>query len=135
MIDSLLARLAEIAETEFADVVITSEINMGKLRLYINDESFLEVWFSKRLEGRYAYHWERRHVDDTIYRWDNAKHEVWKNVKTFPYHFHDGKDEKVSESSLPEAPDDALRYTLIFVRKFLYKNEIDRSMRDNKSAL
>jgi len=37
MIDSLLARLAEIAETEFADVVITSELNMGKLRLYIND--------------------------------------------------------------------------------------------------
>jgi len=36
------------------------------------------------LTSRYAYHWERRHVDDTIYRWDNAKHEVWKKVKTFP---------------------------------------------------
>lgn len=116
-------------------MVITYEINMGKLRLYINDESFLEVWFSRRLEGRYAYHWERRHVDDTIYRWDNAKHDVWKKIKTFPHHFHEGKDEKVNESSLPEAPDDALRYTLIFVRKFLHKNEIYPTMRDNKSVL
>lgn len=75
MIDSLLVELADIAESEFADVVAGWDVIEGKLRLYIIDESFLDVWFSRQLEGRYAYHWERRHVDDTVYRWDNAKHE------------------------------------------------------------
>jgi len=73
MIDALLVKLAGIAEIDFADVVTGCEIIEGKLRLYIVDESFLDVWFSRQLEGRYAYHWERRHVDDTIYRWDNEK--------------------------------------------------------------
>jgi hypothetical protein len=87
MIDSLLRKLANIAEIEFADVVIGWDIAEGKLRLYIADKSFLDIWFSRQIKGRYAYHWERRHVDGTIYRWDNAKHNVWKNVKTFPHHF------------------------------------------------
>jgi len=121
MIDSLLAELAEIAEIEFADVVIRCEINEGKLRLYIVDESFLDVWFSRQLEGRYAYHWERRHVDDSIYRWDNAEHEKWKNVRTFPHHFHKRIDNNVSESFLPKEPSKSLRFVLEFVRDFVYK--------------
>jgi hypothetical protein len=48
--------------------------------------------------------------------------------------FHEGHDEEVCESSLPAAPDDALRYTLIFVRKFL-SNEIDLTIRENKREL
>lgn len=121
MIDSLLRELSDIAEIEFADVVMKCDITEGKLRLYIIDESFLDVWFSRQLEGRYAYHWERRHVDITIYRWDNAKHEVWKNVKGFPHHFHERTDDNVNESFLPSEPPDALRFVLEFVRDVIYK--------------
>lgn len=122
MIDSLLAKLADIAEIEFADVVIRCDLAEGKLRLYIIDESFLDVWFSRQLEGRYAYHWERRHVDDTIYRWDNAKHEAWKNIRTFPHHFHNRTDNNVSESLLPIEPSKSLRFVLEFVRDVVYKD-------------
>ena len=120
MIDSLLVKLANIAEIEFADVTTCCEIKEGKLRLYIVDETFLDIWFSRQLEGRYAYHWERRHLDNTIYRWDNAKHEVWKNVKTFPHHFHNGIDDNVSESLLPQEPEKALKYILVFVREIIH---------------
>jgi len=37
MIDALLAKLAELAEIEFADVVMGYDIIEGKLRLYIID--------------------------------------------------------------------------------------------------
>ncbi len=121
MIDSLLTKLADIAEIEFADVVIRCDLTEGKLRLYIVDESFLDVWFSRQLEGRYAYHWERRHVDDTIYRWDNAKHEAWKNVRTFPHHFHNCKDDNVGESLLPNDQSESLRFVLEFVRDVIHE--------------
>jgi len=123
MVDALLAKLAQIAEIEFADVVMGSDIIEGKLRLYIIDESFLDTWFSRQILGRYAYHWERRHVDGYVFRWDNAKHEVWKSLKTFPHHFHDGLDNIVHESLLPEIPDKALRYVLTYVREVLYNNK------------
>jgi len=123
MIDSILEKLANIAEMEFADVVTTCEVVEGKLRFYIIDESFLDVWFSRKLEGRYAYHWERRHVDNTVYRWNNAKHEVWKNVKTFPHHFHEGTDNMVRESLLPNMPEKGMRYVLDYVREMIYKNK------------
>ncbi len=123
MFDLLLKKLASIAEIEFADVVMGWDITEGKLRLYILDESFLDVWFSKQLEGRYAYHWERRHVDDTIYRWDNAKHESWRNVKTFPHHFHKCADDAVSESLLPNDPSESIRFILEFIRDLIAERE------------
>jgi len=123
MIDSLLINLAKIAEIEFADVVMGYEILEGKLRLYMIDESFLDVWFSRQLKGRYAYHWERRHVDGAVYRWDNAKHEIWKSIKTFPHHFHEGADKVVLESLLTEIPDKAIRHVLYYVRDVLYKDK------------
>jgi len=122
MTDSLLPVLAGIAEMEFADVTTGYEITQGKLRIYIVDGTFLDVWFSKHLRGRYAYHWERRRVNNTIYRWDNAKHEVWKNVRTFPHHFHNRTDDDVRESFLPSDPDAAIRFVLGFVRDVIYRD-------------
>lgn len=128
MTDSILiklAKLADIAEIEFADVVMGWDITEGKLRLYITDKSILDIWFSRQLEGRYAYHWERRHVDNTIYRWDNAKHEIWKNIKTFPHHFHEKTDDHVIESPLPGDQIRAIRFILDFVRNVINKNIIN----------
>jgi hypothetical protein len=39
--------------------------------MHLVDGSYLDVWFSRKFPGRYAYHWERRHVDGSIYRHDN----------------------------------------------------------------
>jgi len=54
MIDFLLRKLANIAEIEFADVVIGWDIAEGKLRLYIADKSFLDIWFSRQLKHRFS---------------------------------------------------------------------------------
>lgn len=71
---SINQKLAEIAEVEFHDVVEFTEDLKEKLRLYLKDGGFIDVWFSNKIRGRYAYHWERRHIDGKIYRHDNIPH-------------------------------------------------------------
>jgi len=110
-------RLREIAEVEFADIVVEVFIpDVNELRVILTDGSFVDVWFSLKLAGRYSYHWERRVVDGTIYRHDNAPHKRWQSVATFPRHFHHASETNVLESYLSEVPEEALREFLTFVR-------------------
>lgn len=111
-------RLSEIAEIEFSDIVVEAvRPDVNELRIMLSDGSFVDVWYSLKLSGRYSYHWERRAIDGTIYRHDNAPHRRWQVVETFPRHFHDGSETHVCESCLSEAPEEALREFLIFVRE------------------
>ena len=110
-------RLREIAEVEFVDIVIEAVIpDINELRIILTDGSFVDVWFSLKLQRRYSFHWERRALDGTIYRHDNAPHTRWESVATFPRHFHDGSETNVSASYLSEVPEQALREFLAFVR-------------------
>jgi hypothetical protein len=109
-----LKKLAEIAEREFPDIVEFTEIT-HKLRIFIVDGSFVDVWLSERL-NRYAYHWERRHIDGKIFRHDNIPHAKWKFVKTFPKHFHNGSEENVIESYISDNSEEAIREFLTFIR-------------------
>ena len=45
---SINQRLAEIAEVEFSDIVEFTEDFKEKLRLYLKDGSFIDVWFSNK---------------------------------------------------------------------------------------
>jgi hypothetical protein len=88
-----------------------------KLRVYIVDGSFLDIWIS--ISGKYSYHWERRHIDGKVYRHDNAPHKAWKRVKTFPRHFHDGYEKNVAESKISPMPKEAIREFLEFIKGFI----------------
>ncbi|MEO0249222.1 MAG: hypothetical protein ABIN58_06695 [candidate division WOR-3 bacterium] len=56
-------RLREIAELEFADIVAEAFVpDVNELRLILTDGSFVDIWFSLKLAGRYSYHWERREL-------------------------------------------------------------------------
>jgi hypothetical protein len=110
-------RLREIAQMEFVDIVVEAIIpDINELRIILTDGSFVDVWFSLKLQGRYSFHWERRALDGKIYRHDNSPHRRWESVATFPRHFHDGSETNVSESQISEIPEDALREFLAFVR-------------------
>jgi hypothetical protein len=52
--------LSKIAEEEFPDIIVDSRIRENKLRLFIVDGIFVDVWFSRKLKDRFAYHWDRR---------------------------------------------------------------------------
>jgi hypothetical protein len=113
-------RLKDIAEVEFSDIVeeaVVTDIN--ELRIILIDGSFIDVWFSLKLKGRYSYHWERRFVDGSIYRHDNAPHYRWKAISTFPKHFHNGSEDVVGESYTSDKPELALREFLSFAIKYI----------------
>ncbi len=110
-----------IAEVEFPDIVVATEIiRYRKLRIIITDSSFVDVFYSPDpMNLKYAYHWERSIIDGTIYRHDNIPDGKWKNIATFPKHFHNGDYNNVQESNISDEPPEALRDFLNFVRSKL----------------
>ncbi len=115
-----IEKLKEIAEIEFDDIVANAEIkDINEIRIFLKEASFIDVWFSLKLEEKYSYHWERSEVDGTVYRHDNVPHKRWQHIKTFPKHFHEGSeaDEDCKESYISEKPEEALREFLSFVRE------------------
>lgn len=115
--ESLLA----LALTEFPKIVTGGSmvggttLNPRVLRLYLSDESYLDVRLSA---DAYTFHWERRALDGTLFRWDDAPHH--QEVTTFPHHLHDGSELDVVESQLPVGSYTmALQYVLHFIEKQL----------------
>ena len=119
-------RLCEIAEIEFADIVLEAfSPGANEARILLTDGSFIDVWFSLKLQNRYSFHWERRALDGTLYRHDNAPHKRWEAAPTFPHHFHDGAEDSVTASYLSRSPEQALRQFLEFARNRLRPSSVD----------
>lgn len=119
----LYKNLLDLASTEFKVVVESGEIfytqsnEPWKLRLHLCDASFLDIYYS--VNGKYSYHWDRRPEIDKIYRHDNAPHMKWKNVSSFPKHFHSGSENVVLPSHISDDPEQALREFLNFILKHI----------------
>ena len=93
------SKFARIAEIEFSDIILSTHLLDLKLRIYFKDKSYLDFFYTTHLRiQRFSIHWERNHVDKTIYRLDNTPDTKWKRVQTFPFHFHDGKYDKVKQT-------------------------------------
>ncbi|MCC6298918.1 MAG: hypothetical protein IT314_06445 [Anaerolineales bacterium] len=88
-----------------------------KLRLFLTDTSLVDVWLSRALKDRFGFHWERRHLDGTFYRYDNFPDTAWKFAKTFPRHFHNGSQNAVEAAPFPSDVTEGFREFLRFVAK------------------
>lgn len=115
-------QLARIARTEFGGVITRSE-TIGrragvplKLRLHVRDSTFIDIWLSAD-QKRYAYHWEQRAKRGLLHRHDNAPDHP--EIATHPKHFHNGAEDQVEESHIPDDPRFALRDFLKFVEQQL----------------
>ena len=111
-----LEGLRRMAEKEFFEIVDSTVIVGNKLRVELVDGSFVDFWWSSQIPGRYAYHWERSHVDGTIFRHDNIPHLRWQSVGSFSKHFHYGHRHTVTESSISDDPEQGLRQFLGFAK-------------------
>lgn len=116
MID--LRQLKKRIQVDFADIIEDISIyQINEMRIFLIDETFVDIWFSLKLLGRYSYHWERRFKDGTIFRHDNVPHNKWKNVKTFPKHFHNETPEEVIESYIDDEIEKGTIEFLYFIRE------------------
>lgn len=109
-----LENLGRMVEVEFLDVVQFTAIVENKLRVTLIDGSYIDFWWSEEVPGRFAYHWERRRIDGTIYRHDNLPHIRWRTVAPYPKHLHAGAQQAVTESDIPEKPEQGLPQFLQF---------------------
>ena len=112
--------LIHIALTEFNDIVTRAQNLNENVRFHLSDGTHVDVWYSaRRPELRFAFHWERRAKDGTIWRHDNIPDAKWSSIATFPRHFHAGSEENVIRSDISNDSQTALREFLSFVRNHL----------------
>ena len=122
-LENLYQKISDLTLSEYPDIVEDAQTHHTpsgaptKLRIYIIDGSYLDIWLSDT--GKYSYHWEQRHKNGKLYRHDNAPHPKWSHVKTFPKHYHEGSHDTVQESYIPNDPTQAARAFLTFIREKL----------------
>ncbi len=114
-----LGKVKRIVDIEYNDVTRDSSIYHGKLRVFTKDDSVVDIWFSEKIPGRFSYHWERRQINGTIYRHDNFPDPRWKDVSTFPKHFHCSTQNRVQGSEIGHDPVTGTREFMDFVRNML----------------
>ncbi len=121
MILSVYNSLLELVNKEFKDIcedaniIFSSTGRAQKVRIYLIDNTIVDVWLSR--DGRYSYHWSNKGVRDYVLRHDNAPHEKWNTVSTFPKHCHEGSESNIVSSRIPDDPNDALRFFLQHVKE------------------
>jgi len=115
--------LQRIAEDDFVDIVQSTAVMRSKLRVLLRDGSYIDFWWSLVIAGRFAYHWERTHVDGTIYRHDNMPDPDASAVETFPQHFHNGTPGVIAESRISPRPQEWMRQFLQFARERLSSSD------------
>ncbi|WP_423226247.1 toxin-antitoxin system TumE family protein [Candidatus Amarolinea aalborgensis] len=110
------SELRRIAELEYGDLVVDSQPLSEKLRLFLSDGSMVDIWLSRTLPDRFGLHWERRHLDNTFYRYDNFPNTAWRNVSTYPRHFHNGSQNDVEAAPFSADLLTGFRQFMDFVR-------------------
>lgn len=108
---------ARIAEIEFSDIVLSTQDLGHKLRIYLKDKTFIDFFCTARLKTqRFAIHWERTHIDGSIFRLDNTPDKKWLHVATFPVHFHNKTYNQAETAPFPIGKNVSLK---IIFRRFL----------------
>ena len=119
-------KFARIAEVEFSDIVLSTQDLGNKLRIYLKDKTFIDFFYTTGLKNQgFSIHWERSHLNNTIYRIDNTPDKKWGKVSSYPIHFHNKIYDKVEAVPFPVNENTLLetvfREFLRFVQKVEYQ--------------
>lgn len=113
-----LETIKKIIQDGFLDIVTDIlEPSEDKLRIILKDKSFIDIRISQIIRNRFDFHWERRHLNDTIFRYDNFPDIHWKRLKSFPFHLHNGQEDKVIETKFKKSLPRAFIDFMEFIRK------------------
>jgi len=115
-----LEDVGAVIKDQFPDIVNKIlKPSPDKLRLVLNDKSFVDIRISQNVKNRFDFHWERRHIDGAIYRYDNFPDTKFKKVTTFPYYFHKGQEGTVVASPFGKTLPRAFTDFMTFIREHL----------------
>lgn len=109
-----------IVKDQFLDIVVDIiKPSPDKLRLILRDKSFIDIRLSQTIRNRFDFHWERRHIDKTVYRYDNFPDARFKQIKTFPYHLHLKTEDKVTAITFRKTLPGAFTDFMSFARQIM----------------
>lgn len=111
--DTKLEDLKRIFCLELGELIISTKLIRNKLRIILVDNSFFDIFCSKNIENRWAFHWERKHIDGSIHMHDNIPHKAWSEIESFPWHYHLRAQDNVIKSDFS---DDILMNAQKFIR-------------------
>jgi hypothetical protein len=114
-----LKDLRRIAEVEFADIVKSTMLIDYKMRVILKDNSFLDVYLSRKLTDKFGFHWECMDSARTFFRYDNFPDRRYQNLTTYPFHFHAGSHDAIEPSTFPPTPIEGFRAFMEFIRSKL----------------
>jgi len=92
-----LQAIKHIADGEYSSVVEYSFILDYKIRIILVDKSFIDVNISTKLKDKFGIHWETKNKFNDIYRYDNFPDIKWRQLASFPFHFHFKEQNNVIE--------------------------------------
>jgi|AntAceMinimDraft_18_1070375.scaffolds.fasta_scaffold01823_2 hypothetical protein len=114
----------ELAEAEFSEIIVSFKDLEHKIRFYLIDNSYIDVCLGgPRFSGRFSFHWERGHIDGRIYRYDNFPNTKWKKLESFPFHFHNGSQNRVIEAKFSKRPLNGFRDFMEWIRGFVARQK------------
>jgi hypothetical protein len=108
-----------IAEVEFADIVQSTMRIDYKIRMILVDNSFVDIFLSQKLPGKFGFHWECMDESGAFYRYDNVPDKKWKTLSTYPFHFHRGSQDNVEPSPFSITPIEGFIGFMEFIRNRL----------------
>ncbi len=118
-----LNNIQQIAEIEYSDIVECAERISQKLRILLKEGSFVDIYLTEELKNKFGFHWERRQINGRLYRYDNYPDPEWKNVSSFPFHFHNGSQGRVEASPFSSEILRGFRDFMDFIRKRILEAE------------
>lgn len=116
-------KLKLIADIHYYDIVNFAYISNYKLRLVLFGGSFIDVNMSVIIPGKFGFHWETLNSKKEIFRYDNFPDPKWKNIETYPYHFHNGSQNNVVATPFPQDELNAFHAFMGFVKDKLNRNK------------
>jgi len=115
MID--ISDLERIAGVEYSDIVKDIIRSEYKLRLILINRGFVDVNLSRRIPGRFGFHWECLGPQGSFFRYDNFPDKKCRSLPTFPCHFHNGVQGVIEPSPFPRDIVEGFRAFLEFIRQ------------------
>ena len=95
----------------------STQINLTTIRIGLQNNGFMDIFQSVKDEKKFAFH--AQFPDGRIYRLDDRPERAYKRLATFPWHFHDGSENKVVKSPFSTLKSKALAQFFRYVHNIV----------------
>jgi hypothetical protein len=96
--------------------LIVWQVNQATIRIKLDKASFIDIFQSLKDPGKFAFHAQ---IQDKVYRLDCRPEKKYLKLKTFPWHFHKGKEERVMDSPFSTKKNLAIVQFFAFIREHI----------------